>query len=189
VLSTSAEEGDVDDERLLASVARCEPATTLPRGRLSTLRRGAQVMVDTSEAMAPFRRDLGELLDRIGTVMGEGRAQILHFEGDPLQIRPDKAARKREPSRFWVGYAPPSPGTPVLLLSDLGLRRPQRVQRWIEFARTVRRASCPLIALCPYPKSRFTAPLIDLVTIVHWDRATTVAAARRIVRRNLRRSA
>jgi hypothetical protein len=86
-------------------------------------------------------------------------------------------------------YAAPLPGTPVILLSDLGIARPlgqsdrAGVEEWATFASQVRKASCPLVALLPYPSARWPRELRGLITMVHWDPRTTAGRLRNIIGR------
>lgn len=177
-LSTACGEGDVDVERVAERIARREAVTAVPRLPLTTLRRGVQVLVDQGQGMQPFMRDLTAIQGEIRRVAGEHRARVLRFAGTPLR------AAGAGPRGRWGEYLPPPRGTPVLLLTDLGIGRPQlsadpaTVEEWLELAAVVRRAGCPLVALVPYGAHRWPAALRDAMTLVEWDRPTSAARVR-----------
>jgi hypothetical protein len=81
----------------------------------------------------------------------------------------------------------------VLVLTDLGIQKPQfgidwaSPAEWSQFARQVRQAQCPLTAFVPYSRTRWPRGLARLFTILTWDRFTTVSVARSAVARVHRR--
>jgi hypothetical protein len=171
LMAVEVEEGPIDTLRLADELAACRPVERLPRARAATLRLGAVVLVDRGDGMEPFRRDVEPLIASIEHVLGLSRVTLLSFDGDPAKV-----------SRWNDGapcpLAPPA-GTKLLLVSDLGLRRPSEEATWLAFVRRVGRADCSLVALSPYPAARWPKRLRRRVQGVSWDRATTVAAARR----------
>jgi hypothetical protein len=91
--------------------------------------------------------------------------------------------------RPWPRYHPPSPPTPVLVLTDLGIARPAlsgvsvQVEEWISFSAFLRSWGCPLVAFVPYPRSRVPLRLVREITVIQWDRMTSVQAVRRALGR------
>ncbi len=193
-LATNGGDGDLDLERIIDTVARREFFDHLPSLPAPTLRRGAQVLIDQSEAMKIFARDQSELLKHIRLVMGADKTQAFGFRGLPMEVA-DFAA-----SRFWGvypleadepasdprgDYVAPVAGTVVVLLTDLGIGQPALAAnepappyRWLEFARRVRQAGCPLIALVPYAAHRCDPALAQAIKILTWDRTTTATTVR-----------
>ncbi len=123
----------------------------------------------------PFAQDRDRLRLRVESVVGEGRVQRLRFRGTPLRGTSARPGRARAP------YVPPPPETPVLLLTDLGIGRPEgsrdpaTAAEWRAFADVVRRAGCPAVALVPYAPARWPHDLGRALAIVPWDRSTDVA--------------
>lgn len=175
LVATAAQDGPIDEGRLVELSAKCRPAARLPRRTAWTLRRGAQVLVDRSEAMVPFRNDIEDALSALGLLLGDS-VSVLRFEETPLRVFRYARNQARD-------YRPPPAGTPVLAITDLGLRRPRDAWAWIDFAARVRRAGCPLAALVPYPPSRFPLPLASRMVAVSWDPSMTAGAVRRAARR------
>jgi hypothetical protein len=88
-------------------------------------------------------------------------------------------------------YEPPASGTPVLLVTDLGIGVPPLAQDtlfiddWRDFADRTARARCPIIALVPYSPERWPAALKGIINIIQWDRSTTAGDVHRDVGRGL----
>lgn len=179
-LSTSGDDGPPDIERIaemLAAGVGFERLPTLPN---PTLRLGAQLLVDTGDGLLPFTTDQLWLQTEIEKVTGADRVATLYFAGSPLR----GAGAGLKP---WPPYEPPPPGTPVVLLTDLGIARPMfssewaDEREWLEFARLARRAGCPVIAFVPFAPARWPARLTKSVTIIQLDRGTTAAKVRALV--------
>ncbi|GAB6909569.1 conserved hypothetical protein [Desulfosarcina cetonica] len=181
-MATPQGEGAVDIQKILDQVARLRPLATLPHLTLSTLRFGVQLLVDRGAGTWPFYRDQELLRRQIEMVVGRDRVETLFFADLPLHgIGPGSR-------RTWRRrYTPPATGTPVVLLTDLGIagRRALGVgasaETWSVFADRVRDAGCPLLALVPYGPTRWPASLEKCMTILSWDRSTTVSTIRKTV--------
>jgi len=187
VLSTHSPDGPVDIEEVTEKLSNREPLFELPRLVLPTMRRGLQLLLDMGEGMRPFVHDQSSLQKEIADVVGREGLEVLRYAGSPLRGA-GKGSR-----RSWKPYQPPACGTPVLLLSDLGIGRSPfgaaaeaaGVEEWREFAALLRRTGCPLLAFVPYPPSRWPSALGREMHMVQWDRATNVTTLRRLVGRVL----
>jgi hypothetical protein len=132
--------------------------------------------------MEPFARDQDHLLDEIQQAIGKDSTEILHFRDNPLRGAGSGAIWT------WQSYACPAPGTPVLALSDLGIGGPflnpdrSSTSEWLSFAEKLSGHSCPLIAFVPYPENRWPPELARQMTLVCWDRPTTVGTISRKIR-------
>jgi hypothetical protein len=183
-LATKTEDGLPDLERITETLARGEVIRALPTLSSPTLRRGVQLLIDKSQAMMPFIRDQAWLQKEIRQVAGMDRVEIKRFAGSPLR----GAGAGPKP---WPEYTPPLPGTPVMLLTDLGICQPMLTDdwadstEWLRFCRTVRHANCPLIAFVPYGPSRWPKELARALPIIQWDRKTTAATVRGVIGRGL----
>lgn len=188
-LATFSETGPLDVPRLVRGVARSVPWTAVPRRPWPTLARGVQVLVDRGESMLPFAADQDGLLEKLRAVVGKERLEVLRFD------RPgDKAGPG--PRRTWKSYFEhhrPRPGTAVLALTDLGIGasglRPVRPADWRAFAEELRRLGAPLVALVPYDRKRWPEGLERVLTLLPWDRTTSVRTVRRAIGRALARPA
>ncbi|HSK03493.1 MAG TPA: hypothetical protein VK932_19710 [Kofleriaceae bacterium] len=183
-LAAARAEGEIDEPALIDQIASARPIASVPRRTRLTLARGAQVLVDLSPSMMPFRRDQDELLARIDRLVADGLLDVQTFDGDPGQTW----SRRRKAS----AYEPPRPGTPVLALTDLGLRdvregRLQPAMTWLVFAARLAQAQVPFIALVPYPPAALPRPMLDRIAVVQWDRPASVSSVQRAAARARRR--
>jgi hypothetical protein len=186
-LSTWAEIGPFNNERLVFSVARGIPFQTVPRRLWPTLIRGAQVLVDLSDAMAPFVNDQNGLVKRLRAIVGQQGLEVLRFNGNA------RLGAGAGPRRTWRPYfdLPTRLGRPVLALTDLGIGErgfstyPVLPEHWSSFADELNRRGCPLVAFVPYHRDRWPAGLEQVITILPWDRGTSVGTVRRAVGRVL----
>lgn len=181
-LATVDEQAALDVEGAAEVLARGEPLLRLPVVPARTMQRGVHLLLDAGRAMMPFERDQLWLTHAIQRVVGESHVQVFDFAGTPLRAEgPDGEPRPK--------YQPPPPGTPVVLLTDLGICRPARgpegpdEDEWLAFCEEMRHAGCPLIALVPYRPERWPPRLARRMDIVQWDRSTTVATVAKIFRR------
>lgn len=171
--------GEFDAARAVDTLAQGKPVTAVRRRVRTTTRRGAQVLLDMGAGMVPFADDRERLAAELTRVIGVNAIHVLRFEGTPMDMVETGADGTRRT------YVPPPVGTPVVLVTDLGLGRPPHEIRrpstlgWRAFCTTVQSAGCPLLALVPYPPDRVPPALRDDLGVVQWDRSTTVRGVRR----------
>jgi hypothetical protein len=174
-ISVPLPDGPPDLDRIVDAVARRQALRAVPRQAAPTLRLGVQLLVDRSTRMAPFARDQEWLEWALRRVLGETSVAVYPFVGTPLPV-------DGGPS-----YRLPATGTPVLALTDLGIARPMfdsepsDAAAWLGFAEAVRRGGCALTAFVPYPPSRWPARLGEAMTVIQWERTTSVATIRGVV--------
>lgn len=175
-LATLAADGPLDLERLIDRVATRTLDRQLPCQQRPSLHRGAWLLLDRTSAMAPFFDDTADLADRIARVVGREVTSVQEFSDSPLRIWDTDLLEDR-------AIALPPPGTPLVAISDLGARKPER--GWRELLLHLKTRGCAAIAITPYPVERCPAELRPLVIVVPWDRATKVGAVKARVRRAL----
>jgi hypothetical protein len=180
--ATLSREGPVDVPGLIDTLAQARPVTALPRRSWPTLQKGIHVLVDRSEALAPYSTDLAQLLDALQATVGREKTAIWSFSGTPLRrVWGDRA----EPRLYLV----PPPGTPVVLLTDLGIGRPllatdrASTDEWALFAWLVRSKGCPLVAFVPYGPARWPAPLARTMILLGMQPGVTASAVRQRIGR------
>ncbi len=181
-ISTREEVGEVDVAETVEAIATGRVMVRLPRLAVPSLRRGVQVLADVGEGMLPYASDRSELLSAVERSVGREQTEVVMFAGTPLR----KAGRG--PRHRWGRWAPPPRGTPVLLLTDLGIGGPllsrdrATLGEWLRFREEVRRAGCPLLAFVPYEPRRWPVELVRGMTVLPWDRGVTVSVVRHAVR-------
>jgi hypothetical protein len=172
----------MDLERFIARLSRCQVVRRIPCAPLPTLRRGVHLLVDRSEALIPYAADQTMMQDVIERVVGKDKTTVLNFSGTPLR------GAGRGPRDVWPMYRVPPWGTPVVVLTDLGIGRPllsdERAseEEWRKFAVLLDRGGCFPIALVPYHPDRWPIGLRPLMTIIQWDRDTSAASVQRALR-------
>jgi hypothetical protein len=182
-VATAAGDGPPDVERAVETLASRKPLDRLPQLPRRSLFRGVQLLVDIGEAMEPFARDGDELADQIRAVVGRNQVAELRFCDCPLREVGDG------PVWTWGPYRPPDPGTPVLVVTDLGIGGPlyypqrSRTEEWLTFAELLHRRVSPLVAFVPYPPDRWPPTLARVMTVVQWDRATTITAIQAAIKK------
>lgn len=177
------DDGEPDIDALVDSFARGIPHTRLPRAPRPTLRFGVQVLVDLGDGMQPYRRDQQELVRQITGLVGAELTQIRYFADAPAR------GAGPEGRRTWQPYRTPSQGTRVLVVSNLGVGGPllyprrSSVAEWYDVLDEIVRAGCTVLALVPYPVDRVPTELTRLLSVLTWDRTTTVSTVAALVGR------
>jgi len=178
-LATVVNEGDVDLDRVVEQLADGQMLRQLPRLPSLTLRRGVQLLVDRGPGIDPFRGDIEGLSRHLDDILSDDRLEIASFAGCPS--RGVGTGSRQE----WLPWKSKGQGTPVVVVSDLGIGGPNSdpdrgtVGEWLRFARQVREAGCELIALVPYEAARWPPRLSRAMSVIHWSERTSVGSVRR----------
>ncbi len=189
ILSTAARtdfaDGPVDVDAVIARIAKGRAFAAVPRASVPSLRRGVQLLVDVGPGMRPFAADADDLRAAVRATVGECRLDVLEFEACPLR------GAGRGSRVDWREYEPPAAGTPVLVLSDLGISpiAPEErasVSEWVRFAATIARSGCPLFAFTPYGRERWPKRFRHSVHPIRWDRKTNTGTVQRVKDRVVR---
>jgi hypothetical protein len=158
----------IDVARVTDDLARARPLLTLPRLRVPSLAFGALLLVDVGQPMQPFWEDQQEFVDRFRRAL-RGLADV-RFVGDDPRAGAGRERRKGS----WTRFELPRPGTPVIVLSDLGCGfppRPETARAWLALAGQLRRRQCRVVAFAPVRPSRLAPALRRAITVAIWDRA------------------
>ena len=189
-LATYEEEGEIDLERVLATLSQGKPLTKLPRGRCPTLRKGTQLLLDISPAMDPFYEDQQNLIKNLDDILADDRLEILRFIGCPL-----RCAGKGPKSDWLKSWRPPSPGTPVVVVTDLSISGALEAcelattEEWLQFVAMVKANRSLLVGLIPFQPHRWPSRLARNMALLHWSERTTVGEVRRTMKEAYRRLA
>ncbi len=79
----------IDVERLVELVAQRAPISSLPRQIVSSLRYGAQVIVDVHASMAPYGEDQQLAIEEILRLLGRDQVEVIFVDGRPDTIVDD----------------------------------------------------------------------------------------------------
>jgi hypothetical protein len=184
-LSTYVDEGGIDLDTAIESLAALRPLTRVPRTLTPTLRRGAQLLIDRGAGMDPFLADQDGLIRQLGDILSEHRLEILYFMECPTRGVADRLGGRR-----WPWRAPPGK-IPVLLVTDLGIGGPlfaedrATVREWLHFSQIARGLGHTPIGLVPYEARRWPPLLARAMALLHWSERTTAGEVRRATRDRL----
>lgn len=183
-VSTPVESRTLDQRRLIGKVSSQQVVRAVPWQHRPSARRGVQLLTDHGPGMAPFHLDRAWLRDLVESVAGRDRVEVLRFRGCPAQ------GVVRSVLTGPQVYRPPVPGTPVVLVSDLGRARPPftgayaaRAEEWRRFVEAVVHAGCPVICLTPYDREGYPPGLREKVALVPFDRRITLGEVRQATSR------
>ena len=204
-ITTFVREGRLDVDTIVQSTVSARPMRALPRLLRGTVRRGAQVLVDRSEAMAPYWRDQDQLIAQLRELLGRGHLEVFTFRGFPVPFDrtresasvddldenglADIAEAPRAAAPSAARWRPPRSGTPVVIVSDFGIgaridgEEWVPLSRWLQFADEVRALGCNIVGLIPYDSRRWPAGLPTRIACIPWSERTTAGAVRRTIRR------
>ncbi|CAK8713248.1 hypothetical protein KKHLCK_02285 [Candidatus Electrothrix laxa] len=165
VLGAQDQSRQLDLDRIVRSLARGEVLHRLPYLSRASWAMRAQVLVDLDPQIHFFWHDFYDLVERLQGMRGRMGLDLLCFEDGPLEpcTAFDPERRNRQ-----VPYRPPDPGTPILILSDLGLLN-KREQGWLILGRRLQRAGLRPVVLMPCPERYWHGELAELFQLVVWD--------------------
>jgi hypothetical protein len=182
MLGQRTADGPLDIAAAVKILAGQRPLAELPRRRRSSLRYGAQILVDRSDTMRIFARDQANMVRRVRWLIGADRSEVLYFTGSPMR------GVTRRPADRPERYRPPAPHTRVLLLSDFGVvphincRLGAQRAEWESYFRSIESSARTPVGLIPYPSRRWPDWLDRQVSLVTWDRSSTAALVQTRVR-------
>ncbi len=177
-VATREATGTVDVPAVVRRLAAGEALTSVPRRSRPSLRSGAHVLLDVGVGMLPFTADRTALVASLRRFIGRDRTTVDRFVGTPLHGVGSGPRNRRR--RF-----EPTPGRPVVLVSDLGVAgAPDAADpaEWLAFLSSMRERGCRTIAFMPYPASRLAPAVGQRLSPVFWDRSTSPGRVARQVR-------
>jgi len=172
-------DGEPDISALVEAVARQKLLKQIPRQRVKSNRLGLCCYVDVGDGMGPFAADQREFLRDLQKVIGKDALSLKRFRGTPL----------RSDWQGAINLGLPPHGHPILILSDLGIGRPRYstdpapISDWLKFINILAEAANPVIALVPYPPTRWPMELSRSMNLLFWDPTTNSRAVAATVRR------
>jgi hypothetical protein len=176
---TLRDDTGLDVPAVVEALARRILPRPLPRRRVPSLRGGVQLIVDDGAWMAPFADDLARLRVRLREVVGTALEELSVRELPPLVV----TAARRAP-RPW---APPRPGTAVIVVSDLG-RAAWRNGRagpdaaWSALLADIESAGLAPVVLVPGHAARYRDRGVRRTLMLDWDRSARIAQILQFVR-------
>ncbi len=169
-LGHTREERAPDLNRLVELTARGRVLRRLPRCRRLRWSPNARIILDFSHRLSPFAADLRGLIRPLLHLRGGLGLEILAFTdgvlGPWVRYLDERHLHSVSPPET------PAPGTPVLVIGDLGCygSRSDRAP-WLEMGHRLRRAGIRPLALMPCPPRYWDRRFEGLYRPVIWDRA------------------
>ncbi|MBS0174556.1 MAG: hypothetical protein JSR64_11015, partial [Nitrospira sp.] len=167
--------GSLDLELLIQRYAARDLPRHLPRRRLQRWHPELVVVLDFCPRLWPYRMDMHRLAERLLRLCGQSGLSMRIVNHGPLgpwsdwcahQDRQLKSLPRNRPWRM------PPAGTPVLLVSDLGLLTgPDSApyQAWMRFIGTLRCAQARPVALVPLGAEQLHASLTNRLPVLRWS--------------------
>ena len=170
---------DLDIPQLIQATVRRQNLKKLPVLPRFTARNGCQLLLDYNEALMPWWDDMQSLILQFHQLLGEDLCPVYEFDSSPSD-----AVRWTESGAIkWEPVA----GKPVIIASDLGVIQPPRSAprtgkaAWFEFVKKCGRHNVPVIVLSPLHPQRCPKGLDRIISLIHWNRATTAAIIKRLI--------
>ncbi|MEW8688350.1 MAG: hypothetical protein AB2556_21270 [Candidatus Thiodiazotropha sp.] len=164
----------IDTDKAVDVLVRALPLDRLPRVHIPSIASGMELLLDIGQPMQPFAEDQQDLIRLAGEALGKPLV-VKYFYDDPA-----KGVGSGRRRRGWQPYPLPPPGTPVIVISDMGCGYPRRqpaTSGWLRLAWRLRQRACRLVVLSPTPADRVPVTLRRLTELVFWDRKSGRRAA------------
>jgi hypothetical protein len=164
--------GEVDLATMVGKIASRQPLTSVPRHRRWSTNLGVQLQVDRRAALEPFRGDIVRLRRALAAVASQQALDEVGFEGDPRRITWPRRLLGGAPS-IRIEARLPAPGTPVLVVTDLGIAVPRTgpvggPAPFLEHYEVLSQAGADVHYLVPYPPDRWP-PMLAGLPLVYWS--------------------
>ncbi|MEM7231892.1 MAG: formylglycine-generating enzyme family protein [Planctomycetota bacterium] len=160
----------VDEHRIARAVSSGESLKEVPYRSRRIWSSRAVVVVDHAEHLTPFWGDQDEVVAALRRIAGS-RLEVHTLLGGPRGVLMHEGRVERRGLEYL------KPGTPLLVLSDLGFYRGDELSdRWLRLGRELRRSGIRPLALIPCPQGRWRAQVAELWNGVVWDRSAGASA-------------
>lgn len=181
--------GEIDLVATVRELASRRPLVTFPRRPRWSTSLGMHLHVDTGPALEPFRDDIDHLREALIEVVSTYAVVELGFDGDPCVMTGPRRI-VGDAGRLELADRPPLPGTPVLVVTDLGVAVPRTgfpptPANFLAHHRLLTQAGCTVHYLVPYPAERWP-PRLRGLPIVHWSDDLGVGEVLADIRRRVR---
>jgi formylglycine-generating enzyme required for sulfatase activity len=169
----STSPGTIDVEHLVRRLASGDPLRRLPRRATARWHPELVVALDFSSRLWPYREDMHRLAEWLVRHVGRSRLSLRILEHGPFGPWSDwikvNDRRGDAPDQPWQM---PQPGTPVLIVSDLGMLLGAGsgvANAWAQFAGLLRHKQVRPVALVPLGASQLGEPIPHGLPILRWS--------------------
>ena len=169
----SSRRAGLDIAQLIACLSQAKTLRRLPRKKMQGWAERLLVVLDISEALAPFREDMFAFVGHLQRWIGRSNLQVRIIADERYPAGnwldwidgPEQAA---DWQRFGNGW-------PILLISELGLYANDSghcKRAWAEFLQRLRQQGAALQVWCPLPLGEAGQRELPAVPVVHWSAAS-----------------
>ncbi len=173
--------GPIDLEMAIDILAKAKPLENIPRKRIKKLNGRYQILVDVSENMKMFFRDIWDLVGTIKSVAGSDELDVFLFRGIPPH------GLEKENSYEIIPYQLPLPGTLIVIVSNFCIPNSLNTiieatqGQWVSYLSFLKESGYDVRAFVPFPPARWPLELKKQLVLVHWNRSTTANTVRRAI--------
>jgi len=170
ILGNRVEGRRPDTARLVQQAARREIIRKIPRKQRFYWAAKARVLIDINDDNFPYRRDFLHLRDRLLQVRGNEGLDVQYIYDEPGSY----VARYQQQREFIEPWNSPEQGTPILILSDLGMHSQSRqtLYGWLAFGQMLNAQGFRAMVLMPVAERHIDSRLLLFFDCIVWDRAS-----------------
>lgn len=166
--------GGLDVSTLVRQIAGQQLPRHLPRRRLQTWHPQWVVVLDFCQRLWPYRQDMHRLAERLLRQCGESGISLRIVNHGPLNPWSDwlEEQRSHGPLPAKRPWRMPAAGTPVLLVSDLGLLEGAQSathHAWLRFIGQLSQAQTRPWALLPLGAEQLDRDLPKALSLLRWS--------------------
>lgn len=159
-----------DLTRLVKQVSQGEFIRRIPRKKRYSWATDARILIDINDQNFPYRRDFIHLREQLEQIRGNEGLQVQYIYDEPggYIARYDQQKELIEPWRM------PEQGTPILILSDLGMQAKSRrsLYAWLVFGQIFKVQGFRPTVLMPVAERDIDSRLLKYFDCVVWDRTS-----------------
>ncbi len=161
---------NIDTDRAVNLIATLKVAERLPMAVRRKWAPRCTIILDFGQNLVPLRRDVRDLLGGFASMRGEAGLHVFTVENGPSGGFNEVGVERPGYGDFKM----PEPGTPVLIVSDLGFFDKSGTQRrsWLKFGLRLERAGFSPIVLTPAPRRLWDKEVCRIFKITCWDRGS-----------------
>ena len=172
ILSEQQTKKRPDLPKLVKTIAKGYLPTRIPQQQRQNWTAGLRILIDRPQRLRLFNHDYLQVLSQLKKLRGEvGLVQEMleDYPGGPVLTGFGMQTRKT--------WQMPEPGTPLLILSDLGIYETsgQAEKQWLAFGRKLQAAGCKAYVLMPVPARYLSQELANYYQCISWDRFSALA--------------
>lgn len=168
ILGSRVEGRRPDTVRLVKQAAQHEMIRKIPRKQRFYWATKARMLIDINDDNFPYRRDFLHLRDRLLQARGNEGLDVQYVYDEPGSY----VVRYQQQREFIEPWSSPEQGTPILILSDLGMHSQSRqtLYGWLAFGQMLNAQGFRATVLMPVAERHIDNRLLRFFDCIVWDR-------------------